>query len=317
MIELLAEHDVPGMSYVMLKSCQVDTIGHAGLASVEDKTMVHSNTVFEAASLSKPVFAWLVIALAEEGVIDLDQTFAEADFDYPRITDIDRYNKLTPRQVLIHRTGLPNWVGDSGDPDRSDQLEFVNEPGSSHSYSGEAYLLLQSFIEEKTGKSLQSIFEQKLGSIMGNSTFSKALPTSAAVSRGYYQPVAERSEAVASFSHENAAYSLVTTASDFGRFMELACSGEGLTTDSHKDMLRIQTSDPYSAGSQTSWRLGWQALMVRGGDSAFHSGDNGNYQAMALFFLDNGEGSAVFTNAEGGIAFINAFLREMKIRERQ
>ncbi|WP_395342041.1 serine hydrolase [Ningiella sp. W23] len=141
-------------------------------------------SVWCAASLSKPVFAWIVFALTEKGVIDIDKSLHEAGFKYARISNASYFEKLTPKLILMHRSGLPNWAGDPRDHDRTDNIEFIHTPGSFHSYSGEAYLLLQKFIELKTDMSLQSLFEIHLKDEMPNSAFKLPKVTQRAFSKG-------------------------------------------------------------------------------------------------------------------------------------
>lgn len=152
--QLLNAHDVPGMSYAKLQNCEVVETGEAGYGNVEDTVKVDSSTIFEAASLSKPVFSWLVMSLVEEGIVDLDETFAAAGFEYARISDGQRYSQLTPRLVLMHRTGLPNWTGDPRVAGRETTIPFEHDPATVDTYSGEAYFLLQRFIEDKTEQQL-------------------------------------------------------------------------------------------------------------------------------------------------------------------
>lgn len=314
-LELIEMHGVPGMSFAALESCKVTASGVAGYANLEDQALVDQATVFEAASLSKPVFAWLVMSLVDEGLIELDETFESAGFEYERIADKGRYAQLTPRLVLSHRTGLPNWVGAPRDPGRSDIVNFESDPGTVHSYSGEAYLLLQAFVEERTQKSLQSIFENRLGPAMPNSSFKRPLPRGVRASRGYLEGQTEGDD-VAPFERENAAYSLVTTSTDFARFMSLVCGQRMLTAKSYAEMTRVQTDDLPQDEPTKRWRLGWEALTIKEREAVFHTGDNGNYMAMALYFPDDGEGYVVMTNSETGLAFINEFLREAGAGER-
>lgn len=314
--ELLEAHNVPGMSYAELRGCEVVETGAVGFANIQAGEPTRKRTAFEAASLSKPVFAWLVMSLVDEGAIKLDEPFAASGFTYSRIPDKQRYARLTPRLVLMHRTGLPNWAGRPRNPDRDDPIEFIHEPGAAHSYSGEAYLLLQTFVEERTGQSLQSLFDKRLAQLMSNSAFRRPLPVSLFPSRGYFNGEEDRSDEVAPFTRENAAYSLVTTASDFAQFLSVVCRGDNLTSEAYQDMLRVQTAGMPQGDLSKQWRLGWESLTIKGRETVFHSGDNGNYMSMALYFVDNGEGYVVMTNGESGIAFINEFLREARAGER-
>lgn len=311
---MLNSSGIPGMTYAVLSQCTVTQTGVAGYAIVEDETKVKPNTVFEAASLSKPVFAWLVLSLAEDKIIDINQSFHQAGFSYPRIIDKEKYALLTPKLVLSHRTaGLPNWSTGSGDGLNNDTLSFVFEPETIHSYSGEAYYLLQLFIEAKTGLSLNELFQRRLGFIMPNSSFKRPLTVTKNESRGYYVDDNKESVLVASFGRESAAYSLITTATDFANFLSLVCQKQRLSEQSYALMLNSQTDSLPQSDNPISWSLGWQMLTIGDRDSVFHTGDNGNYQAMAMFFKETGNGYVVLTNAENGLSFINQFLRRAEL----
>ena len=181
---LLAAFDVPGLALVGLANCTVTPAITVGSATLDPATPVTGTTLFEAASLSKPVFAYLVMQLVDEGALDLDRPLAH-DFAYPRIEEHENYARITPRMILAHRTGLPNWVGDTDDPDRTDRIAFVAPPGTRFSYSGEAYELLRRYVEFITDRTLDELFRERLGHIMPASTFELPPPTGAAPSRGY------------------------------------------------------------------------------------------------------------------------------------
>ncbi|MEL7023803.1 MAG: serine hydrolase domain-containing protein [Pseudomonadota bacterium] len=313
---LLQQHSVPGMSYARLAGCNVVETGAAGFADLSVPRAANERTLFEAASLSKPVFAWLVMSLVEEGLVHLDRPLVDDGFDSARIVDKERLGKLTPRLILAHRSGLPNWSGDPRDPDRDTALAFSADPATKHTYSGEAYTLLQSFVEQKTGVSLQQLFEDRLGHVMPDSVSRRPFASDADTSRGYHSARNGEGEAVAPFERENAAYSLATTARDYGRFLSMVCSCDGLTKESYRDMLAVQTDEFELEEAVTTWRLGWEARTIQGRETVFHTGDNGNYISMALFFLDDGEGYVVFTNSETGMSFINPFLRSLRQRQR-
>ena len=91
--------------------------------AIEDPAQpVSEETVFEAASLGKPVFAYAVLRMADAGVLDLDRPL----YDYLPLPDANnpRMKRVTPRHVLSHTTGLPNWrqqPGSSGTGNRSRQ----------------------------------------------------------------------------------------------------------------------------------------------------------------------------------------------------
>ena len=157
---LSAAFDVPGLALVGLANCTVTPAITVGAAPLDPATPVTGTTLFEAASLSKPVFAYLVMQLVDEGALDLDRPLAH-DFAYPRIEEHENYARITPRMILAHRTGLPNWVGDTDDPDRTDRIAFVAPPGTRFSYSGEAYELLRRYVEFITDRTLDELFREQ------------------------------------------------------------------------------------------------------------------------------------------------------------
>ncbi len=143
---IMKKYGVAGLSCAVLNDSRLvyaKTFGHkdrqAGTPAGED-------TVFGAASFSKPVFAYIAARLAADGVIDLDtplhEVLAEPLGEYPKYTDLaadERHRAITARRVLSHSSGLPNWrfLNPSG------RLELMFDPGERFSYSGEGIVLLQ------------------------------------------------------------------------------------------------------------------------------------------------------------------------------
>ncbi len=96
-----------------------------------EKCTVTEHTSFRVASLTKPVFAYLVLKLVDEGVIELDCPLSSY-LDKPYLND-PRIDQLTARHVLSHQTGWPNWKWDG-------ELEFEFSLGEKWHYSGEGYV---------------------------------------------------------------------------------------------------------------------------------------------------------------------------------
>ena len=310
--QLLYAFDVPGVAVTTLTGCEVDEVVVAGSATLEPTTAVTPQTAFEAASLSKPVFAWLVLTLVEEGVIDLDRPIAET-FDYARIPDKVAYAEITPRMVLTHRTGLPNWVDERVEfHKRTAPVPFEAQPGTVYSYSGEAFQLLQAFVEREAGATLQQIFRERLGDIMPHSTFAQPLPDGVAPSLGYKSANDTTSARGMTNLYDRgmAAGSLVTTAQDYANFLSHICKGGGLRSDIYADMLRPQSSVPggEEASLPTSWGLGWMLVDIGDGTLVGHGGNNDEYRAFAGFIQESGDGLVVLTNGANGQDLIDVII---------
>lgn len=148
---------VPGVGIAVVEDGALHWSQCTGIANAQDGTPVGEDTVFEVASLSKPVFAYLVLQLVDRGDLDLDRPLA----DYHRpdyLGDSPWLAKITARDVLRHSTGLPNW---RGDPAR-EKLEPAAAPGTRIDYSGEAIFWLQLVVERITGESLDRTVQRLL-----------------------------------------------------------------------------------------------------------------------------------------------------------
>jgi CubicO group peptidase (beta-lactamase class C family) len=119
--------------------------------------------VFEAASLTKPLFARFVICLSLDGLLDLDASFMSGEF-IESSADA-RLGQLTPVMVLTHTTGLANWRRPG------QRLELVSPPGTP-GYSGEAFKLLLDALRSRLGNGIEVMLERLLGGLgMANSSF--------------------------------------------------------------------------------------------------------------------------------------------------
>ena len=105
---LMREADVPGLSIAVIQDGKVLLNQSFGVMNAGTREPVTASTVFEAASLSKPVFAYAVLKLADAGKLDLDKPLVQYLGD-SYIKDDERVNLITARRVLTHSTGFPNW----------------------------------------------------------------------------------------------------------------------------------------------------------------------------------------------------------------
>lgn len=148
---------VPAIGMAVVERGEVVWARNLGVTNAETRAPVADDTLFEDASLSKPVFAYLVLQLADQGVIDLDAPLVRyRRMDY--LADHPWVDMVTARDVLRHSTGMPNWRKDPA----HEKLVPAVKPGTRIDYSGEAIFWLQLVVETLTGESLDESMQRLL-----------------------------------------------------------------------------------------------------------------------------------------------------------
>ena len=276
------------------------------------------DTVFRAASLGKPVFAYLVLTLVKDGRLDLDRPlhaylpkplprFAE----YADLAGDSRYEAITARLVLTHRTGFPNWRWQS--PDR--KLRVLFEPGTKFSYSGEGYMYLQFVVEQMTGAGLEALAAQRVFTPLGMSRTSFVWRDEYGANSAIDRAPIEKFFGAGFLALPNSAGSLLTTARDYGRFLAAVLAGTGLPSGLRDDMLRPHVTidadrlfgPPAATRPATDrergpfWCLGWGGFTDAAGAARFHVGyDSPEYANYAVLYPGSRMGVVVLTAGGSG-----------------
>jgi CubicO group peptidase (beta-lactamase class C family) len=296
--ELMEKGAVTGLSLCLVQEGQVVWSLASGVRDVESGQPVEGDTVFQAASLSKPVFTYGLLGLIEEGLLELDRPLGEY-WDYEDLAHDERGGTITTRMVLSHSSGLPNWR-ESGKP-----LEFAFEPGEKFGYSGEGFVYLQKVVEQLTGMGLAEFAERRVFAPLGMALSGYAWREEYEERVAHGHNMAGESLGRAEWEDANAAASLHTTAAEFGRFVEAVLNGEGLAAESVREMLSPQVE----VTEEIAWGLGWGLQEGEAGRSFWHWGDNGNFKAFTLGLPESGAGMAMFANSFYGQSIVGDLLR--------
>lgn len=300
---ILLESGVPGASVAVVEGDEVAWCEGFGARNAETVEPVEPSTLFEAASLSKPVFAYVVLRLADRGVIDLDRPLAEY-LSYERLEHDPRHRRITPRMVLSHQTGLPNWGGDP--------LELQADPGT-FGYSGEGFVYLQRVVERVTGEDLQALARREAFEPLGLTSTSYVWLD---VFEGRAASGHDRiggAVPLQRFDEPNAAFSLVTTAEDYARFLAAMMQGEGLKAET-AEALRTGWIDaagwslPEEGAGKVSWGLGIGIQEGRAGKALWHWGQRPRFTAYAIGYPERRRALVVFLNAGHGLSTAEAIV---------
>jgi CubicO group peptidase (beta-lactamase class C family) len=292
---------VTGLSMALVKDSAIVWSRGFGVLSLETGEPVDESSVFEAASLSKPVFAYAVLQLVDQGLIDLDTPIAE-NYDYEDIAYDDRHKLITPRMILTHSTGFPNWRPNGG------RLTINFEPGSEFSYSGEGFGYLQMAVMHITGEPLQELMErlvfEPLGMASSGYIWDDRFEVNLALPHNADGEVTRKGKPGRGRGH--AAATLHTTAPDFARFLIAALNGTGLSDSMAVAMLTPQIE----VDSGVSWGLGIGLQENETGLGFWHWGDNTGYKAYTLTYPERRVGMIWFTNSQNGHSILEAMLAE-------
>ena len=299
-------YTAPGVRDAGVVMCR-DTIFEVG-------SLVDENSIFQAASLSKPLFAYIVMKMVDEGEIDLDTSISEYT-DTDRFADKEMAAKLTPRIVLSHQTGLPNWAaGPSSDEWPTSTITFRYPADSCFAYSGEGYAFLQRAVEKIKGKTLDEVAREMVFDPLGmpNTSYGWLPQYDSLAVNGFNDAGVNRGQG--RHPRENSAYTLRTNATEYSRFVNALMKGEGLSEASHKEMFTHQVHaqryayEPRECDSTVFWCLGFGAV---GEDYYWHWGDNGNFKALWLMHPATEEVFVYFTDSAHGHDFLDPLLEQM------
>jgi len=297
-----------------------------GYKRFDTKEPLQTNTNFYGASLSKAVFAVLVMKMVEEKVIELDKPLESYlpqpvsaygkgtswNQDYTDLKGDSLHKKITARMCLDHTSGFPNWRW--YEPDQKLRVDF--EPGSGYSYSGEGLCYLQFVLEKITGKLLEQLMEEKIFHPLGMST--SAYTWQARFEKNYCHGH-DTNGKVLEKDKDNAprsASTLETTPDDLSLFLEGVLEQRILGAVSYKEMftpqLRLRSKIQMEAQSwldttnsendkiQLSYGLGWGILQTPYGFGAFKEGHGDGFQHYFIIFPEKQMGILILTNSDNG-----------------
>lgn len=167
-------HKVPGISLAVIKNFEVSWSQGYGVTQNQEKIPVTAHTLFQAASISKPVTAVMTLRMVQEGLLDLDRDINHylISWKIPE-NKFSIREKVTIRRILSHTAGLSvsGFRGYAADesvptlletldgqpPANSAPIRIIREPGSEYAYSGGGYIVLQQVLEDVTGKPVSEL----------------------------------------------------------------------------------------------------------------------------------------------------------------
>ena len=290
----MISRQVPGFSLAIIHKGNVAYVKNFGVKNAATRVPVDEETIFEACSISKPVFAYFVLKQVEKGVLDLDKPLCEYYLDPDVELSDPNYQLLTARMVLCHASGLPNWRSQD-----SRKLVFMSAPGVTYGYSGEGYQLLARVLCHvlmKTDVELNDQFQEDVVNPLGirsmNFTWDKSLESLKAFSHRNGEPTDNSSQGPADWF--GAAGSLHTNARDYAKFLVAIMDQDDRIG---KQLLELQLALP-AEPNEPPRSMGFPHKIVRGRVRYFHLGNNTDTRAYCHFYQPEGIGVVMFGNCD-------------------
>lgn len=313
----MAELGVPAVSVAVIHDGRIDWARAWGLADVESGREATPETLFQAASMSKPLAALLALVLADEGVVSIDADVNESlrSWKVPA-NEFTAKQPVTLRGLLSHTAGVtvhgfpgyapgteiptPVQVLDAEPPTNTAPIRVDTEPGTLWRYSGGGYTIAQQMLEDVTGVPYATLLQQRVLEPLGMSSSTSEQPLPARLHERAATAYRSNGSAVRGRFHtypEMAAAGLWTTPSDYARFalaIQRSLRGEAGT------ILKRETAEDMLTHIMGSYGIG--VAVAGAGDSLrfSHGGANAGYRSNFVAFARSGAGIVVMTNSDNG-----------------
>ncbi len=296
----LKENSVPTLGIGIIENGKLQEVKVFG--EISKGNFAPYNTIFNVASLTKPVTAIVALKLVSLGKWDLDEPLYHNWTD-PDIANDPRNKKLTTRIILSHQSGFPNWrwMNDTK------KLNFQFDPGTKYQYSGEGMEYLRKGLEKKFNKSLQQLASDLIFRPLKMSDTRYVWDDHIDTLRlaiGYdkngkaYDTVKNKTP--------NAADDLLTTIEDYGKFLVSVMNGDGLQENVFEEMTKNQVAS--SKGKH--FGLGFEIYDLGKGDIALsHGGSDNGVQTIVFVLPKTKQGLLIFTNSDTGASVYETLLK--------
>lgn len=287
----LKENNVPTLGLGVIENGKLNQIRVFG--ELSNGNSAPYNTIFNVASVTKPVTALVALKLAEQGKFSLDEPLYNYWID-PDIAKDLRHKKLTARLILSHQTGFKNWRWLNEDK----KLHFDFEPGKGYGYSGEGYEYLRKALEKKFKKSLKQLAEELIFN-----------PLEMEDTRYIWNKNVDNSRYALNFDKNGKAYEtvknttpnsaddLLTTIEDYGNFLIGIMNRELISEKTFNELVSPQIASEKGK----HFGLGFEIYDFGNGEYALAHG-GADFGVRTIFFLlpKTKQGLLIFTNSDTG-----------------
>jgi CubicO group peptidase (beta-lactamase class C family) len=334
---MMDEAHVPGVGLAILNNNRTVYIKCYGYKNKLTGALLDTASIMYAASFSKAVCAFLCMKMVDAKTLDLDKplyrylTKPIPDYEnFVGLKNDERWKKITARMCLSHTTGFPNvkWFDPRAtypDFDSLGVVKFYFDPGSKYAYSGEGFKLLQLALEEISGKTFDELATELIFKPIGmrksgyiwHDDFGEDVPIGHN-EREQQNIKSKKNKAVAGGS-------MVTTISDYARFITYVMQGKGIGKSTFDQMISPQIRifsktqfPPISTETTTenqdirlAYGLGWGLMQTPYGRAFFKEGGDDAWKNYNVNFIDKGISIILITNSVNGSMLFKELLAKL------
>jgi CubicO group peptidase (beta-lactamase class C family) len=316
--ERMKECYTNAISIAIIENFKISEVYTHGVKRRTTKEKVTADTLFQAGSISKPVFAVAVMRLFERGTLDIDTDISEYLVGYDVPTYDNQKHKITLRQLLSHHAGL-NLHGFAGYqlgqkiptveqtlhgafPSNHVKLKLFQNPETGYQYSGGGYILAQKIVTDVCKHDFCDLMNDLVLSpfSMTHSTYSQPLPKDKHndIACGYNLHNLQLPGGY-NIMPELSAAGLWTTPSDIAQFgIEIMKALKSESKYLEKNTAELMTTKAYE---NSPYGVGFAVNQCKKGTIFGHGGDNIGYHSNMVFCPDNGSGIVVMQNSDIGM----------------
>lgn len=299
--QLIKDNNIPTLGLGVIEDGKLTEIKVYG--TFDGNKTAPYNSLFNVASLTKPVTAMTVLRLVSLGKWNLDEPLDKYWID-PDIAKDPRYKKLTTRMILSHQTGFPNWRWQKNDK----KLSFEFDPGTKYQYSGEGFEYLRKAIENKFHKSLEDLAKKMIFKPLNMSDTSYIWNEKKDLERivsGYnkngkpYEIVKNKTS--------NAADDLVTSVEDYSKFLLSVMNNDMLSKTVFEEMKtkQVKTKENKFFG------LGFEIYDLGNNEIALsHGGSDKGVNTIVIILPETKQGLVIFTNVDDGYKIYESIINQ-------
>ena len=326
--QMMEEDKIPGVSIAFFDNGKISWQKTYGYSNLRDSTKVTTNTLFNGASLSKPVTAMAALKLVEQGVLSLNENVNKylEGWKVPdnKFTEIE---KVTLKRLISHTAGFERYVQSSYFPDEAfptigqmlsgekpsidPAVSVVSVPGQKEVYSNPGYSVIEKLLEVVTDKTFNDLLTELIFKPvqMTHSSFEQPVPKhfSQQIATGYSNELDPYPYKLFPYK---AAGGIWTNPTDLAKFLIT------LLEDHHSGTnVLLSKSMTDSVFTQSPTRLGFAKIYNNeSSDILFeHWGSNSGFTCYMVSSLQHKQGVVIMTNSDNGMSLMSDIARAVAV----